>query len=180
MLLKHFDAAVNKSGLSVSVFDVDTEAEELRSVAAFFQKEPKKVEKRFGVCLTQDDCDRAGIGIDADAVGDTGIKDVDQRHANLTGSQKQFSEMIAQILARFWEGQNRLRVFPAWQILGELAVLARLPEGQIAKETRENCENLLEKHAGMLNYSNDGSGVELRKELNHNHLKPCVVAKRSF
>lgn len=181
MLLKHFDAEAKKRPPPASVFKVDTEAEELRSAAAFFQTSlPGRVEQRFGVCLKQEDCDRAGIGIDAGAVGDTGIKDVDQRHVNLTGSQKQFSEMIVQILARLWEGENRLRVFPAWQILGELAVLAHLPKGQIEEGARANCQRVLDKHAGMVNYLNDRSSVELKKELTHNHLKLCVVAVRSF
>ena len=132
------------------------------------------------MCVTQDDCSRAGIRFEADADGDTGITGVDQRHANLKGSPDAFSELMAGILARFWEGENRLRVFPAWQILGELAVLARLPADQIAEGPRANCQKVLDKHAGMLNYLDDGSGVELKKELTHNHLKPCVVAVRSF
>ncbi len=181
VLLKYFDAGVKKSDLSVSVFAVDSEVEKLRSVAAFFQTNcPKKSEKLFGVCLTRDDCDQAGIGIDGDAYGDTGVNDVDQRHANLTGSQEQLSELIAKILARFWEGENRLRVFPAWQILGELAILARLPANQIAEGARENCQRVTENHADILNYQADDSSVEVTKDLRCNHLKSRVVAQRSF
>jgi hypothetical protein len=163
------------------VYAAATEAEELQSVAAFYQSNcPKRADKLFGVCLTEDDCDVAGISIVADADGNTGVADVDRRHANLTGSQQQFSGLIARILGKLWEGENRLRVFPAWQILGELAVLSRLADNQIAGKARESCQKVVDNHADMLKYSGDGSCVELKKELCYSHLKPQVVAVRIF
>jgi len=180
-LLGHFRVTAKETDFSASVYAADNEAESLQSAAALYQTfRRRSVGDLFAVCVTQDDCSRASIGIEADAHGKTGVKDVDQRHANLTGSQEQFSELIAQILARFWEGENRLRVFPAWQILGELAVLARLLTDQIAEGARENCQRVLENHADMLNYLDDGSSVEVTKDLRWNHLESRVVAVRSF
>jgi hypothetical protein len=127
-----------------SVFHVKNELDELECVAGFFQKSGGSPEKLFGVLLTERDCQIAGIGISAEKEG-TGIKQVDARHANLIGDREQFRTLIAGIVGRIWEGEQRLRLFPANQITGQIAVFSKLPGSHICEDSRQACERVLSK-----------------------------------
>ena len=127
-----------------SVFRVLSELEELESVAAVFQKSRSSPEKLFGVVLTESDCRSAGMAIEPEQ-GQTGVRHVDACHFNLVGDSSQFRELVAGVVRRIWEGEQRIRVFPAKQITGQVAVLSKLHSAYICDESRECCEAVLSK-----------------------------------
>jgi hypothetical protein len=127
-----------------SVFRVESELEALESAAAVFQKTGAKPDKLGGVLVTEQDCRDAGIRI-VSQEGGTGIRHVDNRHADLVGDSEQFKELFIIIIKRVWEGQDRLRMFPARQLSGQIAVFSKLPQGYIREESRETCERSLQK-----------------------------------
>src|SRR5947209_7684908 len=69
--------------IEVSAYAVESELEELEAVAALLQNAPATPDKRFGVLVSEADCAAAGIAIDPQEPGTTGIRRVDVRHVNL-------------------------------------------------------------------------------------------------
>ena|ERR1700687_4428376 len=112
-ILKCFDINRTASRIEpVSVFAVRTEREEAETVAAQFQVSPSTPEKRFGIIIDKTDCQAAGILIDRTEIGNTGINTVDARHLNLTGTPKAFGSLVAQVVKKMWEGEQRLHIYP--------------------------------------------------------------------
>src|ERR1700678_1331177 len=137
-LLLCFGVRASTAPVPASVFQVNDELEELESAAAIFQKSRSSPEKQFGVLVTDKECQQAGITI-TDPDGGTGIEHVDIRHRDLVGDNSQFKALMAGIVKTMWEGEQRLRVFPAKQITGQVAVFSRLPDGRILSEPGETC-----------------------------------------
>lgn len=154
----------------VSVFEVRSELEELESVAAVFQRTVTSPDKRFGVLTTEEDCRIAGIKVDRNEKGNTGIHQIDMRHTNLIGTPDQFNRLMIEILQRIWGGEQRLRVFPAKQITGQVAVFFKLPDQEIEEASREDCGCVLSK-ANCHQYIEEHSRVEIQG---------CVKDKRDF
>ncbi len=145
-LLRCFDMKQEGAGTeSVSVYKVESESDELECVSAVFQGSRGSPAKLFGVLLSQDDCESSGIKIDALAGGRTGIGRIDQRHSNLTGGREDFRKLLVKILQRIWEGEQRLRLFPENQIIGQIAVFSRLSLKDIEEDSRKCCEAVLSK-----------------------------------
>jgi hypothetical protein len=144
-LLKCFDIKreATRPPEPTSVFLVNDEGEELEVVTALAQTTPSSPEKRFGILVSDEDCRAAGIRIDRDEPGQTGVSVVDIRHANLIGDQNQVFQLMVQIVASLWTGQQRLRVYPAQAILGQLAIFRRWPDASIHPQARANCERML-------------------------------------
>jgi len=117
--------------------------EELEAAAATFQKTRSSPERLFGLRVTERDCQAAGIRLDASR-GKTGVKCVDDRHIDLQGDENQFRALCVGVLARIWEGEQRLRIFPAIQVVGQIAVFSRLPDCGIATESRDDCMCVLQ------------------------------------
>jgi hypothetical protein len=148
ILQKCFDINRKASRIQpVSVFQVRSEREEVEAVSALFQVSPSTPEKRFGVIVEEGDCLAAGVQIDRTEKGNTGITIVDGRHANFTGTQKQFGTLIGQIVKGMWEGEQRLRIYPAQQIALQLAVFSRLPDGEIDDASRDSSLTVLNRVA---------------------------------
>jgi hypothetical protein len=164
--------------VSVSVFEVRSELEELESVAAVFQKTRTCPEKRFGVLSTEEDCRTAGIEIDRNERGNTGIHRIDARHANLIGTPDAFTRLVVEILQRIWEGEQRLRIFPAKQITGQVAVFFKLPAEEIQAASREDCECVLSK-ANCHQFIEEHSRVNIHGNLSDKRDIP-VIATRSY
>ena len=148
----------------VSVFEVQSELEELESVAAVFQTTRPSSDKRFGVLVADEDCRKAGIVIDRSQRGKTGIHRVDSLHADLRGTPEQFSQLMVEILQRVWQGERRLRIFPAKRITGQVAVFFKLPQDEIDPATRTDCECVLSK-ANCHQFNEGNSTVEILGKL---------------
>jgi hypothetical protein len=138
-----------------SAFWASCSSEELENVAAFFQTSPSSPDKCFGIRFTAEDCAHAGVELDPGNRGTTGVPFVDGRHVDLRGTPDQFMTLVTRIVSKIWEGQDRVRVFPAHQILGEIAVLARLSGDDIEPEARSRCEQVLAKTPDWIAYSQD-------------------------
>jgi hypothetical protein len=108
--------------------------------------------------------------------GNTGIEKVDGRHVNLAGTQAQFGSLVVQIVKRMWEGEQRLRIYPAQQIAGQLAVFSRLPKGLINDDSRTNCISTIDQVSWHRFNDQDGC-VEVRGKL-HDSASYEVVASR--
>lgn len=161
-LLQFFDVEPQaRNSDPVSVFQVTSELDELQSVAAVFQKTVTSPEKRFGVLTTEEDCRSAGIKVNWKEKGKTGIHQIDGRHTNLIGTPDQFICLMIEILRRIWEGEQRLRVFPANQIIGQLAVFYKLPDQEIDRASREDCGRVLSK-ANCHHFIEKDSRVEIQ------------------
>jgi hypothetical protein len=178
-LLRCFDIDRRKPDPEpVSVYEGRDELEELEAVAAVFQTSPTEPEKRFGLLIDADDCRASGLTIDRGEQGRTGISRVDRRHVNLVGSQEQFAAVIVHILQAMWEGQQRLRSFPAQEIAGQLAVFSKLPPGQIHEDSRASCVSALNL-AAWHTFIEASESVEIRGKLDDN-VPRDVVAVRSY
>lgn len=175
-LLNCFDVsnAKAKNIKPVSVYRAASLAEERENVAALFSHDHPRAERRFAVRVTLDDCDRAGIEIDQSTRGKTGVSVVDARHADLKGDGAQFLALIQQIVARMWEGEERICVFAAHAILGEVAVLAN--SGLTDTDALERCQDVLNKSSDMHTLA---SGiVRLEGELESTNPVAPVVGSR--
>jgi hypothetical protein len=177
-VLKCFDVNRMASRIApVSVYVVRNELEEVQTVAALFQVAPGTPEKRFGILIDEADCATAGIDIDAGVKGETGIHAVDARHVDLIGTQDQFGRLVAQIVARMWAGEQRLRSYPAQQIAGQLAVFSRLSPEHILEDARQNCLSSLRRVA-WVHPSGSGRTLAIRGTLGDKD-RHEVVAPRS-
>jgi hypothetical protein len=131
-----------------SVFRAANDSEALENVAAFFQNNPRTVEKAYAIKIQLEDCKVAGI-ILQDSLGNTGVTRVDARHTDLLGTSGQFRKLVKHLIERIWEGEGRLCIFAAHALLGELAVLSRVTTG-IDDAARVRCEQVLAKSPEML------------------------------
>jgi hypothetical protein len=137
-LLQCFDInRKSQNPRSPSVFVAHNAEEELEAVAAIFQKDPGKPERRFLIRIKDADCRAAGVAVDP-TPGETGIILVDRRHVDLRGSASQYIELIRQIVAAIWRGEDRLRIVTAHQILGQIAIFSTLRE-QLIKQEASPC-----------------------------------------
>jgi len=162
----------------VSVYSAGNELEELEAVAAVFQTSPSEPEKRFGLLIDEGDCRAAGVTVERDEQGKTGVGKVDARHVNLVGSQEQFAAAVVHILKAMWEGQQRLRSFPAQQIAGQLAIFSKLSRGQIHEDSRASCLAALNL-AAWHTFVEAKQFVEIRGELDDS-MRRQVLAVRSY
>ena len=162
-LLECFDLkrnlAPNQPLSPVSVFRARNHREELQTVAALFQITPKGTEKRYAVCITKDDCDEAGVGVDPTR-GQTGVSFVDFRHSDLTGKLENFIELTKVLTRRIWEGENRIHTYSAHAILGEIAVFSRLPDA-IDDAAQDRCRQVLDKSPESFCFPPDRDVVEI-------------------
>ena len=129
-LLDCFDVKLNMDAscpVVNSVFHARNDVERLQNVASFFSTNPRKAQKQFGLRITTEDCDRAGIQIAMNR-GETGVRFVDERHADLVGTSTEFKSLATIIIVRIWEGEQRLQAFPPHSILGEVAVISNLAD----------------------------------------------------
>jgi hypothetical protein len=159
-LLQCFDVKRGAVCQPASVFRVGNELEELEAAAGVFQRTRSSADKRFGILLSEEECRRVGIRVDA-TNGGTGIKHVDLRHVDRSGDISQFTRLVAQLVKKMWEGEQRLRVFPAKQIVGQVAVFSKLPDERISSESRETCFAILAKSA-CHTFDRESSQVEIR------------------
>jgi len=165
----------------ISVFQASSATEELESVAAHFETfAGKRAQAQYAVRIERQDCRRAGINVQhSEEEGATGIDFVDARHFNLLGCQDQFIRLVIEIVARLWEGQDRLRAFPAHQIAGQLAIFLALAEEIAEPEAKERCRRTLNKSPDLCSYSPGSEQVRIEGGLaDGNQLIP-VVAIRS-
>jgi hypothetical protein len=178
-LLRCFDLKPEGTGIeSVSVYKAESESDELESVSAVFQGSRGSPEKLYGILLTEKDCGSSGIKIDGAARGSTGIRRIDRMHANLTGTRDDFKKLMVQILQRIWEGEQRLRLFPENQIIGQIAVFSKLLEGDIEEDTRGSCEVVLRK-ASCHRFLEEESRVEIEGKV-EDRQGIRVLASRSY
>jgi hypothetical protein len=144
LLLKCFDVNRQKPQPEpVSVYRIDSEIEEVEAVAALFLTTPGSPEKRFGVIVAEDDCCAAGITLDPEEQGETGVHAIDKRHVNLKGTVDQFGRLVARIVQGMWEGEQRIRLYPAQQIAGQIALFSKLGDDQIDPDTKTTCLEVL-------------------------------------
>lgn len=136
---------------------------EVECVAAHFQTYNKaSVTKQYAVRIHSRDCERAGIQVEADkGEGRTGLKDIDEKHYNLIGNQQQFMNLAKEIVAKIWEGEDRLRVLPEAQLRAQLTVFVHLQANLIASEAKQRCEKALSKTSTMQKKSENGQYVEI-------------------
>jgi hypothetical protein len=176
-LLKCFD--INRAASRfdpVSVYIVRDEHEEMETGAALFQTTPGTPEKRFGILIDEQDCNAAGVEIDPAVRGETGVHTVDVRHADLSGTQEQFARLVVRILARMWQGEQRLRSYPAQQIASQLAVFSRLPPKRIHEAARANCLASLNR-VSWCQVSPGGLIVEVRGKLSDKEVHEIAAAR---
>ncbi len=179
-LLKCFD--VKRDAIRppepASVYRVNDAIEELEVVAALTQTAPSRPEKRFGVLVSQQDCQAAGIRIDRREPGQTGVADVDARHANLIGEREQFFQLIVGIVAGLWIGEHRLRVYPTQAILGQLTVFSLQSDAAIHPDTRANCERMLSFTAERPLVVGSPPRIQVRGTLQDGERPLTVLAER--
>lgn len=142
--------------------------EELEIAAALVQMDEAAPEKRFALKVTAADCNLTGVQMDHDETGTTGVPLVDKRHVNLRGSQEQFAKLMVQIVAKYWEGEERLRIFPAEQIAGQLAVFTKLDAMKISPRATERCRISLQKDSTIKWRAQGNSYVEMEGNLSNN------------
>jgi hypothetical protein len=159
------------------VFSASNERERLQNIAAHFSTTFSGVETRFGLRITQSDCDIAGITITPNK-GKTGIPFVDVRHSNLCGTLPAFISLVEGILTRMWEGQDRICVFPPHSILGEIAVLSQL--SGLDEGTKDCCGICLSKTPDLFSLALDRGVVELFAELKDKPVPHRVSTSRAL
>jgi hypothetical protein len=181
LLLQCFEVNRQKpSPDPVSVFRVGSETEEAEAVAAVFLKTRESPVKRYGIIVTDEDCREAGITLDLQERGDTGILAVDGRHVNLRGETvDQFGLLMAQIVQAMWEGEQRLRFYPAQQIAGQIAVFSKLPDNQIDPSTRQTCRDVLAQCSNWHAFEDTARLVMINGSLKDKGEFP-VIAQRAF
>lgn len=148
-----------------SVFRASSVIEEAENVAALFETAPCSPELRYAVRITGGDCDKVGIQLNTATRGQTGVLSVDTRHADLSGTPKQFRELVVRIVERLWNGEDRLRAFPAHLIAGVLALLEARPETEIEPEARHRCRQVLDKRPDWLAVAQNGGSVRVLGKL---------------
>jgi hypothetical protein len=178
-LLKCFDIDRNRpKPATVSVYRVGSEVEEVEAVAALFLTTSTTPEKRFGVLITEGDCQEAGIILDHSERGTTGIRAVDSRHVNLKGTVEAFGRLMARIVGSMWEGEQRIRCYPAQQIAGQIAIFSKIPHQEVDTDAKTKCLEVLDKkkwHA----FEDNPRAVVIRGSLDDNNGFP-VIACRSY
>ena len=148
-----------------SVFHACDRREELQNVAAHFQMTSTTVEKRYAISIKRSDCEKAGVEIKSTR-GKTGVSFVDARHSDLTGTPENFFKLMAVLAGRIWEGENRVRVFSAHAIFGQIAVFSQLP-GEIDPGAKDRCRTILEKCPPWLSHENRDNVVEISGSIIH-------------
>lgn len=177
-LLDCFDVKSNMEAsvpVANSVFHAMNDVERLQNVASFFSTNPRKAEKQFGLRITTEDCEKAGIQI-AQIRGETGVRFVDKRHADLLGTPTKFKSLATIIIARIWEGEQRLQAFPPHSILGEVAVISQFI-GQVDDDASERCSRVLERNRSMI-HSQGSEYVDLCGQLLDGEHNVDVIARR--
>src|SRR5262249_17262226 len=134
---------------------------------------------QYGVRIEPEDCALAGVKVThCPEEGTTGVKFVDRRHFNLVSGQDQFVHLIKITVARIWEGQDRLRSFPAHQICGQLAVFIALPDKVVEAEAKDRCRKTLSKHSDRCELPEGGKQIEINGELAAGSQSIPILAKR--
>jgi len=154
-----FIKANQNSANDVSVFGTLDYRHELQNVAANYQVSPKTPEKTYAVLMTERDCSNSGVKI-VKSSGNTGCGCVDIRHAELVGTKDNFSKLVLRIVQRIWAGENRVRLYTAHAIIGELAVMSRLEKG-IEENAIANCVLCLSKSEQNFEFPNGSSVVRM-------------------
>lgn len=171
-----------KSGIPspppISVYIAANPLEELEVAAALLQMDEAAPEKKFALKISPADCDLTGVRMEYNEIGTTGVPLVDKRHVNLKGSQEQFEKLMVQIIAKYWEGEDRLRIFPAEQIGGQLAVFTKLDAMKISPLALERCRISLQKDSTIKWIAQTNSYVEMEGSLWNNGQKIPVVFAR--
>lgn len=164
----------------ISVFKATTAVEEVECVAAFYETFNRRETKiQYAIRVEGDDCRRAGICVEhRPDEGTTGIKQVDRRHFNLRGKQADFAKLAGVIVASLWEGQDRLRAFPAHSIRAQLAVFTCIDKFQIDPAASQRCKKLLERNPELQTISPDRKYVEICGELADGTQSIPIVATR--
>ncbi len=85
---------------------------------------------------------------------------------------------MIEILQRIWAGEQRLRVFPAKQVIGQVAVFFKLPDQEIEEASREDCGCVLAK-ANCHLYIEEASRVEIQGCVKNKRDIP-VIAVRNY
>lgn len=152
----------------ISVYMAANPLEELEVAAALVQMDEAAPEKKFALKISPGDCNLTGVQMDYDQTGTTGVPLVDKRHVNLRGGQEQFAKLMVQIVAKYWEGEERLRIFPAEQIAGQLAVFTKLDAMKISPQATERCRISLQKDSTIKCTAQANSYVEMEGNLSNN------------
>src|SRR5207253_1051817 len=129
----------------VSVYQINNDLDDVEAAAATALITGGSIEKRFGLVVTEEDCRAAGITIDAKEPGTTGVYAVDGRHRDLTGKTEEFAKLMVLIVKAMWEGEQRVRLYPAHQLIGQIAVLSKPLNANIDPSTRQDCVDALGK-----------------------------------
>ena len=160
---------------TLSVFRAQTDAERLQNVAALFQNDPGTADKTFGIRLSSADCAEAGIRIEASDAA-TGVRFVDKRHADLVGTASEFESLAGIVIRKIWEGEQRLKVFSAHSILGEVAVLSHYID-HLDDGAKERCSRVLKKNEEKVRIQ-ASVHVELCGKLTDKSGDVAITAKR--
>lgn len=162
----------------VSVYCVGSETAEVEAVAAHFLTAPVTPEKRFGVLVSEGDCQEAGITLDPSEQGTAGIHAVDGRHVNLKGTIEEYGRLMARIVESMWEGEQRIRLYPAQQIAGQIARFSKLPVGDVDPVARTTCLEVVAKR-DWHTFEDNPRSVVIRGSLEDKREFP-VTARRSY
>ena len=101
-----------------------------------------------------------------------------RRHFNLSGQQIQFVNLVREIVAKIWEGHDRLRAFPAHQVSGQLAAFLEFDDRTAEPEAKERCRRTLNRNPELCNRSPDRKQIEIKSDLQDgNELVPVVAAR---
>jgi hypothetical protein len=175
---KCFGLQLQTPNPETSVYRADSELEEAEAVGAHFLITAGTLEKRFGVLVTDDDCQSAGVTIDLEQAGTTGICGIDGRHVNLKGTSDQLVQLMTRIAQGMWQGEQRLRAYPAHQIAGQIAIFSRLPDDRIDPVAKKTCLEVLSA-SNWHSFEEHPAAVVVRGAFENKPDLP-IIARRKF
>ncbi len=180
-LLKCFeiirDAPAGKV-LTTSLYLTEAAEDELAIVAALHQRSEHSVDKRYAVRVEQGECEQSGLQVQPHIENKTGIRDVDRKHVNVSGTLDQFIRLMVRIVSEIWKGQDRLRIFTEHQILGQLAVFVKQSSERVEPEAQQRCLHCLSKSPDRFQFCDDVGIVRILGTLNDKTQSVDVVAER--
>jgi hypothetical protein len=129
-----------------STYLVDGPLEEMRVAAAhLLADDDPKIETRYLVRILLSDANAAGLRVEDSTIGGTGVGWVDYRHRDLVGTKEEFLGLVAVILGRLREGEDRIRRIGKPQYEHALQHFAGLPATERPTHTRAVIECVLNK-----------------------------------
>ena len=128
----------------ISVYRVVVGSEETRAIAAhYLTLNRNSYQTVWALRIESQDLDHIGMSI-RESPGNTGISDIDAKHCDIIGVQREFELLTQHIYDRIRHGEDRLRVVGHIQLKHQIQDFLNAGSGIVSEDARVRCLRLLQ------------------------------------